>query len=56
MNFSFVYMRFKDCKNSHFLALFHEFYCPIKSLTNKEKQGILKNQNQGPDVKSYSSL
>jgi hypothetical protein len=40
-------MRFKDCKNSHFLALFHEFYCPIKSLANKEKQGILKNQNQG---------
>jgi hypothetical protein len=37
-------MHFKDCKNSHFLAWFHEFYCPIKSLTNKEKQGILRTK------------
>jgi hypothetical protein len=49
-------MRFKDCKNSHFLAWFHEFYCPIKSRAYKEKQGILKNPKSRPDVKSYSSL
>jgi hypothetical protein len=35
-------MRLKDCKNSHFLALFYEFYFQIKSLENKQNQS---NQN-----------
>jgi len=35
-------MHLKDCKNSHFLARFYEFYCLAKSLVSKEVQGVFE--------------
>lgn len=50
-------MRLRDCKNSHFLALFYEFYFLVKSLISKGKRGYsLPVKKSGEVVKSYSPL